>query len=321
MKREISIKDFESVMMEAYNLYKDNSDGVNASYIPYLENVPRELFGISITFTDGRTIEIGDTNYEFGIESISKVLTAILAMRQAGDQAILDKIGADATGLPFNSIMALLVESQTPSTPLVNAGAISACSMIHPIGNSEEKWSAITQNMEELCGSPLKLIEDLYRSESETNYNNRSITWLLKNLGRIYDDPEMALDLYTKQCSLGVTTHQLATCASTIANQGVNPVNDNFIFDAHLATKIISLIATFGFYEKSGEWIFTTGLPVKTGVGGGIMGVLPGVFGIAAFAPPIDSSGNSVKAQLAIRYIMNKLDLHIYSNQQIVVTE
>lgn len=321
MKREISIKEFESVMMEAYNLYKDNSDGVNASYIPYLENVPRELFGISITFTDGRTIEIGDTNYEFGIESISKVLTAILAMRQAGDQAILDKIGADATGLPFNSIMALLVESQTPSTPLVNAGAISACSMIHPIGNSEEKWSAITQNMEELCGSPLKLIEDLYRSESETNYNNRSITWLLKNLGRIYDDPEMALDLYTKQCSLGVTTHQLATCASTIANQGVNPVNDNFIFDAHLATKIISLIATFGFYEKSGEWIFTTGLPVKTGVGGGIMGVLPGVFGIAAFAPPIDSSGNSVKAQLAIRYIMNKLDLHIYSNQQIVVTE
>lgn len=321
MKREISIKEFESVMMEAYNLYKDNSDGVNASYIPYLENVPRELFGISITFTDGRTIEIGDTNYEFGIESISKVLTAILAMRQAGDQAILDKIGADATGLPFNSIMALLVESQTPSTPLVNAGAISTCSMIHPIGNSEEKWSAITQNMEELCGSPLKLIEDLYRSESETNYNNRSITWLLKNLGRIYDDPEMALDLYTKQCSLGVTTHQLATCASTIANQGVNPVNDNFIFDAHLATKIISLIATFGFYEKSGEWIFTTGLPVKTGVGGGIMGVLPGVFGIAAFAPPIDSSGNSVKAQLAIRYIMNKLDLHIYSNQQIVVTE
>ncbi|MGL4411366.1 MAG: glutaminase A [Bacteroidales bacterium] len=321
MKREISIKEFESVMMEAYNLYKDNSDGVNASYIPYLENVPRELFGISITFTDGRTIEIGDTNYEFGIESISKVLTAILAMRQAGDQAILDKIGADATGLPFNSIMALLVESQTPSTPLVNAGAISACSMIHPIGNSEEKWSAITQNMEELCGSPLKLIEDLYRSESETNYNNRSITWLLKNLGRIYDDPEMALDLYTKQCSLGVTTHQLATCASTIANQGVNPVNDTFIFDAHLATKIISLIATFGFYEKSGEWIFTTGLPVKTGVGGGIMGVLPGVFGIAAFAPPIDSSGNSVKAQLAIRYIMNKLDLHIYSNQQIVVTE
>ncbi|MGL5893709.1 MAG: glutaminase A [Bacteroidales bacterium] len=321
MKREISIKEFESVMLEAYNLYKDNSDGVNASYIPYLENVPRELFGISITFTDGRTIEIGDTNYEFGIESISKVLTAILAMRQAGDQAILDKIGADATGLPFNSIMALLVESQTPSTPLVNAGAISACSMIHPIGNSEEKWSAITQNMEELCGSPLNLIEDLYRSESETNYNNRSITWLLKNLGRIYDEPEMALDLYTKQCSLGVTTHQLATCASTIANQGVNPVNGKLIFDAHLATKIISLIATFGFYEKSGEWIFTTGLPVKTGVGGGIMGVLPGVFGIAAFAPPIDSSGNSVKAQLAIRYIMNKLDLHIYSNQQIVVTE
>ncbi|MGL4994361.1 MAG: glutaminase A [Bacteroidales bacterium] len=321
MRREISIKEFESVMMEAYNLYKDNKDGENASYIPYLEKVPNDLFGISITFTDGRSIQVGDTNYEFGIESISKVLTAILAMRQAGDQAILDKIGADATGLPFNSIMALLVESQTPSTPLVNAGAISACSMIHPIGNIQEKWNAITQNMQELCGSPLNLIEDLYISESETNYNNRSITWLLKNLGRIYDEPEMSLDLYTKQCSLGVSTNQLAICASTIANQGINPANGHYVFDPLLATKIISLIATFGFYEKSGEWIFTTGLPVKTGVGGGIMGVLPGVFGIAAFAPPIDSSGNSVKAQLALRYIMNKLDLHIYSNQQIIVTE
>lgn len=321
MIREISIKSIEAAMHEAYRLFKDNNEGANASYIPYLEGVPSDLFGISITFPDGRSLHVGDTEYEFGIESISKVLTAILAMRQAGDQAILDKIGADATGLPFNSIMAILLESQTASTPLVNAGAISACSMIHPMGDSEAKWEAILQNMVELCGSPLHLIEELYRSEAETNYNNRSITWLLKSLGRIYDDPEMALDLYTRQCSLGVTTQQLATCACTIANEGFNPVTGIQVFPAHFASKITSLIATFGFYEKTGEWIYTTGLPVKTGVGGGIMGVLPGAFGLAAFAPPIDGSGNSVKAQLAIRHIMNSLDLHVYNPQQVVVID
>ena len=167
-------------------------------------------------------------------------------------------------------------------------------------------------NMTELSGSSPQLIEELYQSEAETNFNNRSIAWLLKNYGRIYDDPEMSLDLYTRQCSLGITTQQLSIAAGTIANDGLNPVTQKKVFESNLAPHIIAMIAAVGFYEHTGDWMYTAGIPAKTGVGGGIMGILPGQFGIAAFAPPLDESGNSVKAQLAIRYIMEKLKLNIF---------
>jgi len=264
---------------------------------------------------------VGDTDYRFGIESVSKVHTAILALRQYGAKEILDKIGADATGLPFNSIIAILLENDHPSTPLVNAGAISACSMVQPIGDSAKKWDAIVENVTDLCGSAPQLIDELYKSESDTNFNNRSIAWLLKNYNRIYDDPDMALDLYTRQCSLGVTALQLSVAAGTIANGGVNPVTKKEVFDASLAPKITAMIAAVGFYEHTGDWMYTSGIPAKTGVGGGVMGVLPGQFGIAAFAPPLDGAGNSVKAQLAIQYVMNKLGLNVFSDNHLIVVD
>ena len=199
--------------------------------------------------------------------------------------------------------------------------AISACSMVKPIGDSAKKWDAIVGNVTDLCGSAPQLIDELYKSESDTNFNNRSIAWLLKNYNRIYDDPDMSLDLYTRQCSLGVTALQLSIAAGTIANGGVNPVTKKEVFDAVLAPKITAMIAAVGFYEHTGDWMYTSGIPAKTGVGGGVMGVLPGQFGIAAFAPPLDGSGNSVKAQLAIQYIMNKLELNVFSNNHITVVD
>ena len=193
--------------------------------------------------------------------------------------------------------------------------------MVQPIGDSAKKWDAIVGNVTDLCGSVPQLIDELYKSESDTNFNNRSIAWLLKNYDRIYDDPDMSLDLYTRQCSLGVTALQLSIAAGTIANGGVNPVTKKEVFDAALAPKITAMIAAVGFYEHTGDWMYTSGIPAKTGVGGGVMGVLPGQFGIAAFAPPLDGSGNSVKAQLAIQYIMNKLELNVFSNNHITVVD
>ena len=318
MERTITIQQIKDVAQEAYNLYKDNTDGKNADYIPYLANIDPKLFGISICLMNGEIIQLGDSQYRFGIESVSKVLTAILVLRQYGAPKVLEMIGADATGLPFNSIMAILLENDHPSTPLVNAGAISANSMVQPVGNSDAKWKAIVDNMTELCGSTPQLIDELYRSESATNFNNRSIAWLLKNYNRIYDDPDMSLDLYTRQCSLGVTALQLSIAAGTIANGGVNPVTKKEVFDATLAPKITAMIAAVGFYEHTGDWMYTSGIPAKTG---GVMGVLPGQFGIAAFAPPLDGSGNSVKAQLAIQCIMNKLELNVFSNNHITVVD
>lgn len=321
MQKKISISQIKDAAQEAFDLYKTNTDGKNADYIPYLANINKNLFGISICLLNGQTIQLGDTEYKFGIESVSKVHTAILVLRQYGAQQLLEKIGADATGLPFNSIFAILLENDHPSTPLVNAGAIAACSMVKPIADPENKWKAIVDNITDLCGSAPQLIDELYKSESETNFNNRSITWLLKNYNRIYDDPTMSLDLYTRQCSLGITATQLSICGATIANNGTNPVTRKQIFDTALSPKITSLIATVGFYEHTGDWLYTSGIPAKTGVGGGVMGTLPGLFGIAAFAPPIDNAGNSEKAQLAIKHIMNKLGLSVFSGDQVTIVE
>ncbi len=314
MNKKLNASLLQEVIHEAYEKCKDDKGGANASYIPYLANIPSGLFGISVCLANGQIVEVGDTSYVFGIESISKVPTALLVMEQSGPHAVLEKIGADATGLPFNSIMAILLEKDHPSTPLVNSGAISACSMVQPTGDADKKWAAITDFLTALCGSKLTLIDELYKSESDTNFNNKSIAWLLKNYGRIYDDPDLSLDLYTRQCSMGVTARQLSIAGGTIACDGINPITKAQVFKAGLAPHIVSLIATVGFYEHTGDWLYTSGIPAKTGVGGGILGVLPGVMGIAAFAPPLDGAGNSVKAQKAIKYITNKLGINIFGH-------
>ena len=309
---EISKDDIKSVIEEAYNKFKSVDAGKNASYIPYLKNVDKNLFGISICLPDGTLIEKGDISYKFGIESISKVPTAILALQQFGGKEVINKIGADATGLNFGSIFAILLEKDHPSTPLVNAGAISACSLIKPIGDADGKWNEIISNINNLCGSETEVIDELYKTESDTNFNNRAIIWLLKGYNRIYDDPLMSLDLYTRQCSIGVTCSQLSILAGTIANKGENPVTGKQVFNPIISHQITSMIATVGMYEETGDWMFESGIPAKSGVGGGIIAVYPGQMGICVFSPPLNPVGNSVKGKLCIDFIAKKLGLSIY---------
>ncbi len=319
MQQIITYKEVEEVVHRTYEMVKGNTKGKNADYIPYLDEIPSDLFGISVCMTNGHLIEVGDSSYKFGVESISKIFTALLAMEQWGTEKLLEMIGADATGMPFNSILAILLESEHPSTPLVNAGAIAACSMIKPLGDPTTKWEAIRRFIEAMVGSKVKLLDELYASESQTNFNNRSIAWLLRNYGRIYDDPELSLDLYTRQCSLAVTAQQLSVAAATIAHSGNNPISGEQIFKPNLSQSIVSLMATVGFYESTGDWMFRTGLPSKSGVGGGVMGVAPGVMGIAAFAPPLDNAGNSVKAQAALELIASELNLNIFSSDRTTI--
>lgn len=321
MKITLTKAQIQQAVNEAYEECKDVKGGVNAHYIPFLANVDPNLFGLSVTLADGTVFNCGDTSYRFGIESVSKVPTAILALRQYGAQKVLQEIGADATGLPFNSIFAILLENDHPSTPLVNAGAISACSMVEPVGDSDKKWAAIVQNITDLAGSAPQLLDELYKSESETNFNNRAIAWLLKNYNRIYDDPMMSLDLYTRQCSLGITAEQLSCMAATIAFKGLNPVTKKQIFAPELSAKITTMIAAVGFYQNTGDWVYTSGIPAKSGVGGGVLGVFPGVMGIAGFAPPLDEAGNSVKAQAAVKAVIRKLGIGIFEGDTIEVVD
>lgn len=317
--KNITTDEVRTAVENAYDKLRTTTGGKNADYIPYLASIDPNLFGICVCLLDGTIISVGDADHIFGIESVSKVPTAILAMREYGALDILEKVGADATGLPFNSIMALLLEKDRPSSPLVNAGAIAACSLVEPVGNADEKWKAIVNNITELTGREPQVIEELYKSESATDFNNRSIAWLLKDYGRIYDDPDLSLDLYTRQCSLGTTAHDLAIMGATIANDGYNPVTNKQVFDADLAPKVTSMITTVGFYERTGDWLYKSGLPAKSGVGGGVLGVMPGMFGIAAFSPPLDDAGNSVKAQLALREIMAELGLNIFAASRLCV--
>ena len=312
MKKEISKEKIEAAVAATYEKFKSNTEGKNADYIPFLAAIPSELFGIALCLPSGEIISYGDVDYKFGIESISKVPTAILAMQQYGDKKMLEMIGADATGLPFNSVLAILMESNHPSTPLVNAGAISACSMVTPLGDRNGKWESIVSFINALTDSEVDVIDELYKSETYTNFNNRAISWLLKGYDRIYDDPDMSLDIYTRQCSLGITAKELSIMAATIACKGVNPVSKKQVFDAYLSPKITAMVASVGFYEHTGRWMFESGLPAKSGVGGGVLGIMPGQFGIAAFSPRIDGSGNSVRSQLALKHIMEQLELGIY---------
>lgn len=320
MKKTLSIAQIRDAVNQAYDECKDINGGHNADYIPYLANIDPRLFGLSVTLPDGTVINVGDTDYHFGIESVSKVLTAILILKQYGPETVLKQIGADATGLPFNSIFAILLENDHPSTPLVNAGAITACSMVKPLGDAWGKWEAIINNIADLCGSRSEVIDELYKSESETNFNNRAIAWLLKNYNRIYDDVTMSLDLYTRQCSVGITATQLSICACTIANNGKNPVTGQQVFDPEISPKITTLISSVGFYQNTGDWLYSSGIPAKSGVGGGVLGVMPGVMGIAAFAPPLDEAGNSVKAQAAVKAVMKKLGLGVFNGDSVSVT-
>lgn len=312
MRQKISKSQLEELANEAHDMFKDDNSGANASYIPYLANIDSKLFGISIATADGDVVEVGDTKFVFGIESISKLPAAALAAEQSGTKAIQDKIGCNATGLPFGSELAIILENHSPGIPLVNAGAIATNSMLLPTGHSDEKWSNFVEFFNKLAGSPLTLIDQLYKSETATNFHNRSIGWLLKSFDHMYDDVDMSVDLYTRGCSLGVTSTQIALMAATFANGGVNPVTKQQVIQNKNVKQMISLVATVGMYEQTGDWMYDVGVPTKSGVGGGLLGIVPGVLGFGTFSPPLDGTGNSVRGQKAIAYISDKLKLNIF---------
>lgn len=306
-----SAKQFQSLVDEAHARYADLKEGANADYIPILATIPSELFGVVIATKDGRVFSAGDVDYEFSIQSVSKPFTAALIMTEQGPEAIREKIGVEPTGLSFNSKLALEIYPDRSVNPLVNAGAIAAVSMVQ--ANYEDaRWERVNANIEAFAGRKLTVLEEVYNSEYETAWGNRGIANLLFNYGRLYSDPEEALRVYTRQCSIGVNAKDLAIMGATLANGGVNPVTDKRVMPTEHVPELLAIMATAGFYDESGEWMYTTGLPAKTGVGGGIVAVVPGQFAIAAFSPRLNEAGNSIRALRAIRDIVGELGVGLY---------
>jgi len=302
----------EAIVTEAYNKFRSDTSGKNADYIPYLAQVDSKLFGVAVVTTDNQVFTLGDVDYLFSIQSISKVFTLALAMEELGPDKVFDRIGSEPTGRPFNSVNAVVDMPTHTGNPLVNAGAIATTSLVSA-KNEEEKWNKILNFYNKVAGEKLVLIEDVYKSEAATNTGNKALSMLLAKYERIYADPFESVDVYTKQCSVGVNAKQLARMGATLANNGKNPATGEQVIKSEDVPYILSTMMMAGLYDGSGGWSWHVGLPAKSGVGGGIVAIVPGKGAIAVFSPRLDEAGNSVKAQKVIEYVANRLNYNLYS--------
>ena len=278
------IEQVRDAVAKAYERYRSNDDGAVADYIPALASASPGLFGICVVGARGRSFEIGDVETAFSIQSVSKPFVFALVCDAIGYETARHRLGVNSTGFPFNSLMAVELNDDRTMNPLVNAGAIATTSLV-PGDTAEEKWERIRDGLSRFAGRELALSKDVYESESATNMRNHGIAHLLASYERLYFDPDEATDVYTRQCSLDVTVHDLA------------------------------VMATAGLYELSGDWLYEIGMPGKSGVSGGIVTVSPGKGGLATFSPPLDAAGNSVRGQLVTKYLAERLGLNLFASQ------
>jgi len=289
----------QTAMNDALAKYKDIPEGKNADYIPALAKVDPNIYGIVVVTVDGKVYTAGDVTSEVSIQSISKVFAMAKVMEEQGPDALLNNMGVDATGQVFNSIVAVEQYKGSEMNPMVNPGAITTTSMISG-ATPEEIWGRIIGIHSDCAGRQLKVNQEVYESEAATNQRNQAIAMLMYAYGHIKDNPLRACDIYTKQCAISVNAKDLATMAATLANGGKNPVTGKQAIQTANIPKILAVMATAGLYDDSGKWLYATGLPAKSGVGGGILAVVPNRCTLAVWSPGLDESGNSCAGQAAL---------------------
>jgi glutaminase len=308
--------EIQAALDGAYAKYKDLKEGKNADYIPALAKVDSNIFGIALVTADGKVYTTGDVKSQVSIQSISKVFTLAKVIEEQGPEAIAKTIGVDATGMRFNSIVSIEFSQKSLGGPemnsLVNPGAIATTSMVKG-STRDEVWNSILGYYSDFAGRPLTVDQEVFKSEADTNQRNQAIGYLMYAYGYIKANPMQATDVYTEQCSVSVNAKDLATMAATLANAGKNPVTGKQLMKAANVPHVLAVMATAGLYDDSGKWLYRTGLPGKSGVGGGLIAVSPGKFGIAVVSPPLDDAGNSVKAQKAIADVSNALGGNPYA--------
>jgi glutaminase len=300
-------------LKEAHEHFVNIRDGEVASYIPALARARRDVFALCVVGVDGTTCLAGECFHEFSIQSIAKPFVFALICQHLGGTVARRRVGVNSSGLAFDSIMAIELSADRTRNPMVNAGAIATTSLA-PGSNAGERWQFILEGLSRFAGRSLELDEEVYESESATNQRNRCIARLLDSYGRMYGDPLECTDIYTRQCSLNVTVKDLAVMGATLADGGVNPLTRERVVDADCCARVLAVLATAGMYEQSGDWLYEVGLPGKSGVSGGIVTVAPGKGGLATFAPLLDDVGNSIKGQLATRFLSRQLGLGLFAS-------
>jgi glutaminase len=297
----------------AWERYGQVKEGEVADYIPALAKASPDWFGICLAGVSGAMHAAGEVNRPFSIQSISKPFVFALVCQALGGGRARESIGVNATGLPFNSVMAIELNAGRTMNPMVNAGAIATTSLV-PGASHAEKWRFLLDGLSRFAGRALAVDEEVYASEAATNQRNQGIARLLHGYGRMYCDPDEATDLYTRQCAVSVTARDLAVMGATLADGGVNPATKERVLDADRCRRVLAVMATAGLYEQSGDWLYEAGLPGKSGVSGGIVTIAPGKGGLGTFSPPLDEAGNSVRGQLATRFLSEQLGLNLFAS-------
>src|SRR5215218_6624435 len=299
---------------EAYERYRAAAGGQRSQVYPALARVPADLFGICAVGTRGGVHATGDADHGFAIMSVAKPFVFALVCQALGPEEARDLLGTNATGLPFNSLAAVERGPDGRTNPMVNPGAIATASLA-PGRGAEARWEFLREGLSRFAGRPLSLDEEVYASAAATNHRNRALANLLETYGRLGCDPAEAVDLYTRQSCLRVTATELAVMGATLANGGVNPLTGERVVDAAVCHFTLAVMTTAGLYETSGDWLYDVGVPGKSGIGGGIVVVSPGKGALATFAPPLDGFGNSVKGQLAARFLSRRLGLTLFASE------
>lgn len=294
-----------------------NVEGTVSSVYPALARVAPDQFGLSLIGPGGAAFEVGDALVPFTIMSVSKPFVFALVCQEIGPAAARAAIGVNATGLPFNSLSAVERMPHGRTNPMVNAGAIATTSLV-PGATVDDQWDIVWQGLNRFAGRELGLNDEVYTSAVETNFRNRGLASLLASLGALEGDPLAAVEVYTRQCSLEVTAHDLAVMGATLAAGGVNPVTGQRVVDPMVCHYTLAVMATAGLYETSGDWLYEIGLPGKSGIGGGIVTVAPGKGALGTFAPRLDGAGNSVQGQLATRDISRVLGMDLFVSRPAV---
>ena len=308
------VEDVQRLVLEAHTQFKSHTEGQNSQVYPALAKVQSELFGICVVGNSGKVYAAGDVDHEFSIMSVSKPFLFALICELIGPGEARAKLGANATGFAFNSVAAVERTSDGRTNPMVNAGAIATTSLV-PGATIDAKWAFIHEGLSKFAGRKLPMNEEVLQSARETNFRNRSIAQFLLSVQQIFSDPMEAVDLYTRQCSLNVSAKDLAVMGATLADGGVNPITKERVVDPSVCHYALAVMTTAGLYETSGDWLYEVGLPGKSGIGGGIVTVSPGKGGLGTFAPPLDSAGNSVKGQLATKYLSQELGMDLFVSQ------
>jgi len=290
------------------------NEGNLADYIPELTRADPNWFGIALVTVDGHVYQVGDTHEHFTIQSISKPFVFGIALEDCDWEMINSKVNTEPSGEAFNRI-SLEHATGRPRNPMINAGAIAMSGSVAG-SNPNERIGHILAKLGLFCGHPLNISEAVFESEKSTGHRNRAIAHLLLNAGIISDSPDDVLDVYFKQCSINIDCRDLAVMAATLANQGVNPVTGVRALKSNAVPRVLSVMATCGMYDGSGEWMYNIGLPAKSGVGGGIMAVYPGKFGMAVFSPLLDAHGNSVRGIKVFQQMSQDLNLHTLNSER-----